>query len=525
MTWAATDPQGDETGKIRWELVPYTKGRGLDVGCGPSQAFPHFTRVDNNKDTQLFNIQFVPDIRTDADKLDMFASQSMDFVFSSHTLEHIKEHKKALREWWRVLKLGGYLCLYLPHKDFYPNIGKEGCNPDHVHDFLPQDIIDAMEEIGGWDLVENQERNEGKEYSFFQVYKKFANASIHKFSHDKPKPEKTCAIIRYGAWGDVIQTSSILPGLKEQGYHITLFTVPRALEAIKHEPLIDRFVIQDTDQVPNAWLGDYWDYLRPRYDKFINLSESVEGSLLAMPERVQANWTTEARHMVMNLNYLEFTHKLAGVPYKKPLSRFSITDEEKKWVAREKRVFNANPLIMWVLKGSALHKIWSGGEDVNNKATGFDSIIARIMVQWPHAKVIMVGDESAKEIIEAPWVNESRVLRRSGVWSIRETMAMAYHCDMVIGPETGVMSAVAMEPMKKVVFLSHSTEENLTRDWVNTQAMVPVNTPCYPCHKLVYRWEQCNQDGESGIAKCQASITPMAVWDAIRSELDKREAA
>jgi len=101
-------------------------------------------------------------------------------------------------------------------------------------------------------------------------------------------------------------------------------------------------------------------------------------------------------------------------------------------------------------------------------------------------------------------------------------MAMAQLCDMVIGPETGVMSAVAMEPMKKIVFLSHSTVENLTRDWVNTTSLVPVDTHCYPCHKLIFSWEHCNQDGDTGIAKCQSSITPAIVWDAIRETLDEQ---
>ena len=47
MVWKADDPQGNESGKIRWELVKWTRGRGLDVGCGPNKAFPHMIGVDN----------------------------------------------------------------------------------------------------------------------------------------------------------------------------------------------------------------------------------------------------------------------------------------------------------------------------------------------------------------------------------------------------------------------------------------------------------------------------------------------
>jgi ubiquinone/menaquinone biosynthesis C-methylase UbiE len=53
----------------------------------------------------------------------------MDFVYSAHLLEHVQDFESALREWWRVIKPGGYLVLYLPHKKFYPNIGVPGSNP------------------------------------------------------------------------------------------------------------------------------------------------------------------------------------------------------------------------------------------------------------------------------------------------------------------------------------------------------------------------------------------------------------
>ena len=526
MVWKIDAPQGHEVSKIRWELVAYTRGRGLDLGCGPEKGFPHFRGIDSNKDAALFGIQATAAdfIIPTCEVLDDFASASQDFIFSSHLLEHIENHEKALREWWRVLRPGGHLCLYLPHKDFYPNIGTEGANPDHKHDFHPDDIIAAMKKIGGWDLVENQERNGGEEYSFFQVYKKYADVKSHRYSYREPKPTKTCAIVRYGAWGDVIQMSSILPALKEDGYHITLYTVPRAWEAVKHEPLIDKVLLQDTDQVPNASLGAFFEYLKTRYDRFINLCESVEGSLLAMPGRPTYSMSHEARHAYMNHNYIEFAHKLARVPFTKPLMRFVATDAEKKWAKAERAKLGADKLVMWVLRGSALHKIWSGGQDEVNKATGFDGVLARIMMTWKGAKVVLVGDEGMKAI-EAPWQNEPRIVRRSGMWDIRQTMAMAQVCDIVIGPETGVLSSAAMEPMKKIVFLSHSSVENLTRDWVNTTSLYARNVECYPCHKLIYQWDQCNRDEKEGVAKCQMDIHPSEVWDAIVDTLAEREAA
>ena len=147
-------------------------GRALDLGAGPYKVLPHIISVDDCRDSKLFGTPMKPDIRTDVTDLSGFASGQYDCVFSSNTLEHIIDYKAALREWWRVVKPGGYLCLYLPHKLFYPNIGQSGANPDHKHDFLPTDIIEAMKEIGSWDLLEEEDRNEGDEYSFWLVFKR-----------------------------------------------------------------------------------------------------------------------------------------------------------------------------------------------------------------------------------------------------------------------------------------------------------------------------------------------------------------
>ncbi len=515
MVWRREDPEGAESAKIRWELVPYTRGTGLDLGSGAFKGFPHFIGVDNLKDTQLFGQPMKPDIVVPTcEKLSLFGSQSMDFVFSSHLLEHIEDYKAALKEWWRVIKVGGHLCLYLPHKSFYPNIGQEGSNPDHKHDFLPADIISAMEQLAeGWDLLENQERNDGNEYSFFQVYKKLGHKA-HLRSCDKPKPEKTAAVIRYGAFGDAIQAASVLPVLKRLGYHVTFYTVPRAYEVIKHDPHIDRFVLQDPDQVPNAALGDFFKYLAKKYDKLVNLCESVEGTFLAMHDRAPSRFSHAARHRLMNVNYIEFAHLIADIPYE-PKQGFYATKEEKEWARKERQKIGGDYVVMWSLAGSSVHKHWPH----------MDALIARFMVSRPNVRLVMVGDELC-QMLEAGWEKEPRVVRRSGVWSIRQTLAFLEQCDMVIGPETGVLNAAAMMPMPKIIFLSHSSVENLTRDWVNTVSLEPKDTPCYPCHTLHYGFELC-QPGYMAIegkmervgSLCQVNITPDQAWEAIKPHL------
>ena len=514
MTWQKDAPQGNEAGKILWELVPYTRGFGLDVGCGPCKAFPHFLGVDNLKDVTLFGTPMKPDVVVeDACRMPQFADGACDFVFSSHLLEHIVDYKAALKEWWRLVKVGGHFILYLPHKDLYPNIGQDGANADHKHDFVEADILDAMDEFPDWDCRRSEARSEAQEYSFLQVFKKLPPGSGHVLSYKDPRPEKKAAVVRYGAWGDALQTCSVFPGLKRQGFHITLYSTPRAYEVIQHDPNIDELILQDTDQVPNVALGAFWESERKKYDRWINLSESVEGTWLTLTERVQTRWPKAVRDKYLNTNYVEFQHELAEVPYKEPETKFYSTKEEKNWAVDQRIALKAKPLVLWVLNGSSVHKVWPH----------IDQIFARMLLAYPECKIVTVGDARSL-MLDEPWKNEPRVVRMAGQWSIRQTLALAQIADLIIGPETGVLSGMSMEEMPKIVFLSHSSRENLSRDWKNTFTLFTTKTKCYPCHKMQYNWDQCWRNEDKGMywegtAQCQVDLPPEACWIAIGKAL------
>ena len=101
-------------------------------------------------------------------------------------------------------------------------------------------------------------------------------------------------------------------------------------------------------------------------------------------------------------------------------------------------------------------------------------------------------------------------------------MTFAKVCDLVIGPETGVLNSVAMDRVYKIVMLSHSSIENLTRDWVNTLSLYSLSTPCHPCHKMIRTWDHCVKD-DSGAAACMAAIPVKTVLEAVGSILPTQE--
>lgn len=500
MVWKPENPQGNESAKVRFDIVPYACGRGLDIGCGTEKVFDSFLGVDNCVDNLLFGAQIKPDLGAQAEDLGIFSDESFDSVFSSHTLEHIVDYRKALAEWWRLVKVGGYLILYLPHRDLYPRIGQPGANPDHKHDFAPEDIVEAMRELGGWDLVENETRDQGFEYSFLQVYRKRADAEQTE-PWSAPKPEKTLALVRLGAFGDALWLSSVLPHLKADGYHVTVYTQDQGEAILKTDPFVDRIVKMPDYLFQGLNLVQFFLHEERKYDRFINLVGSVETRLLPTQKDFEFWWADEVRRRVMNENYLETVHSWCGVPKSYRVKFYPTEAERANALAARARL--EGPVAVLNPAGSGQFKWWPHW-----------SKCAEMLADMG-VHVVVLGDAPGQRPKESDRIH---LIGRGG--SIREALAFAQVADVVIGPESAITNAVSFESMLKVVLLSHSTIDNLTRDWVETVSIAVDGLDCYPCHRIHTTMDTCTMDGATRASACQASIRPEQVVDVVREYLD-----
>lgn len=134
----------------------YCCGQGLDIGFGGDL-------VANNCIGYDFE-------HGDAAFIEKHKPISFDYVYSSHTLEHIVDPESALVNWWQLVKPGGYLILYLPHRDLYEKKRElpSRWNSDHKHFFVLEND-DLPHTIGLLSLIkrslENYEIIYGKECS------------------------------------------------------------------------------------------------------------------------------------------------------------------------------------------------------------------------------------------------------------------------------------------------------------------------------------------------------------------------
>jgi len=136
----------------------YCQGRGLDIGFGGDLLASNCTGYDFE--------------HGDAQNIVKFSGESFDFVYSSHVLEHMEDPAAALSNWWGLVKKGGYLLLYIPHRDLYEKKIKlpSRWNLDHKHFFIvrgnePPDTIGVHEliqdSLPGSEIIYIKECSEG----------------------------------------------------------------------------------------------------------------------------------------------------------------------------------------------------------------------------------------------------------------------------------------------------------------------------------------------------------------------------
>jgi len=171
-----------ETSRGRHRLVKYCEGMGLDLGYGGDPIIPSAITLDldwEGKGSSL-SPHAPQNLVGDARNLYWFKDDVFDYVYSSHLLEDFvyAEQIKVLEEWLRVIKVGGYLVLYLPDEQTYRRHCEKLCKPknaDHknedfsLHSLLWKVIcyVKNAEVVISIDLCED--------YSFYIVLRKIDN--------------------------------------------------------------------------------------------------------------------------------------------------------------------------------------------------------------------------------------------------------------------------------------------------------------------------------------------------------------
>ena len=325
-------------------------------------------------------------------------------------------------------------------------------------------------------------------------------------------------ICRFGGLGDNLITSSVLP-LLAKDYNIEVISQEPHSAVFENNPHISKLSVRKAGDIAGDGLAwQKWFVDRAKEVKLlVNLSHSCETMLAFVPGQTQFYWPTAWRQKWCDRSYLEVVHDICGVPHVYE-PRFFVTEEERA-IAQQTKQQLGNPVVGWCVSGTRLDKVYpyaamaiarlireTGVHVVLFGGPGRDLEYARIIQE--HVE----RENSSLQGLSAAITDEEKQTDASpGAyhWPIRRSLSLLQQCDIVIGPDSGPMWAVAMEAMPKIMLLSHASARNITTGWVNTVTLQadPRRVPCHPCHLLHDSIETCtpNKDGKG--AACISDIS------------------
>ena len=444
---------------VRYRSAAYLCGRGVLYGVD-AEIYP-FAAVAPQKFALYADVVKHPRVDVFDVDLSVVANDSLDFVLLGRRfVEGPRRAEDYLREATAKLKRGGHLIVN------YPLSNKAS--------FTTNKIKDTLSKASSWKVKDRWDKDDW----VIEIYRKISGSKSMVEMTRSRKP-RAC-ICRYGALGDAIILTPLVRELAQTGYEVTLNITPYAAPIFENNPYVHNIIHQEREIIPNSELGPYWDTWKADYDRYINLSESLEGRLLKVEGRRDYFTTAEWRRGICNKNYYDWTLELGGFPeVRGTRGELFFTAKEERDVKEVLGNSKSKFRVVWALNGSSYHKVYGL----------FKPVVSDWLDRHPDARVFTVGDQVAQQFE----FDHPQVTRLAGQLPLRMSLGLTKWADLVVGPETMITNSAGCFDTPKIVFLSHSSEENLTKYWTNCQALKPnlEIAPCYPCHQLHYNLNSC----------------------------------
>lgn len=104
--------------------IKFCKGKGYDIGYSKKEwKFPNSIGIDISDTNDDYHANNLPE-------------EKVDFIYSSHCLEHVPNWVETIDYWVSKIKKSGILFLYLP--DFSQKYWRPWNNKKHNHCFTPE---------------------------------------------------------------------------------------------------------------------------------------------------------------------------------------------------------------------------------------------------------------------------------------------------------------------------------------------------------------------------------------------------
>ena len=154
------------------------RGEGIDIGCGSDPVLPGVMPFD------------IAD--GDANEILRHVHRQFDFVYASHCLEHMRDPRAAIAQWWQLVRPGGALFVIVPDEDLYEQgVFPSRFNPDHKATFtiakarswspVSINVLDLARALPGGELVSLVLQDHGYDRSLLRHQSRTRTARVLRF--------------------------------------------------------------------------------------------------------------------------------------------------------------------------------------------------------------------------------------------------------------------------------------------------------------------------------------------------------
>ena len=226
-------------------------------------------------------------------------------------------------------------------------------------------------------------------------------------------------IVRLGAIGDCIGVTPLIRYLKAQGNEVCLLTSETGQTIFANNPHIDKLKVHIKDSIADDNLGTYFKSIKQAWecDEVIDLNEVWEVNIVCYPAYPKYNYSKPERKELCDKNYYEEVFRkstcMSDGNYNPEL--FFTQQEEK---AMQRFWTKDKYVILWGLSGSSRNKLYP-----------YSRQIIKELIKDENVVVITVGDEKC-QMLEVGL--DDRVIKKSGIWDIREAMLACKYADLVV---------------------------------------------------------------------------------------------
>lgn len=322
---------------------------------------------------------------------------------------------------------------------------------------------------------------------------------------------KKAYLVRYGAYGDHINTTCVVKALDLEEWHITYEYNYKGAQIHTHNPRIDEHVVFEPSEIKSREEMAAWckrlDGLKNEYDLVCNFSNSLERSLIAPESSPEYFWPLrERRAKNTHTNYYDQSMVWSGLTDKKYMGQSGelfFSHDEHEHVRRQVWPYRYKFLILWALRGTMYQKaMYPIAADICNA----------FLDRHKDAVIITTGDDFCKKweweypngltiSPESGLGEDARLIHKSARMPFRQAMNIARYANLVVTPETGLGIASGAMGVPKIMMLTAASLKNIVGNDKHDFSLQS-DAWCSPCTRAIYNTNNCTLNPKTGLPIC-----------------------